>query len=81
MKGPGKPPASIMTLEGIDAFNKFCYGRMVPIERPTLNKRQQIVYRFTALGWPPAQVAEKLKIPIQGVYDEISKIKHQGYVF
>jgi len=81
MKGPGKPPVSVMPLEGVEAFNKFCFGKSVPIDRLALNERQKIVYKFTSLGLAPAQVAQRMNIPVQGVYDEISKIKHQGYIF
>lgn len=69
-----------MTPQEVSAFNLFCYGKDITINLlPPLTERQQKVYNLASVGWDASNISQRLRIPVNSVYDAICKFKHKGY--
>jgi len=64
-------------------YHQFCFRgarlRHTDLGRRPLTEQQNKIYNMARIGWEPAQIANRLSIPVASVYDGLHKIEFNGW--
>ena len=63
------------------AFFIFCFpdANHSKAQKRPLTAQQEKIYNLASNGWKAKQIAKRLDMPLAGVYDSMSKMKHNGW--
>ena len=67
-----------------EAYHSFCFKGALSHEglgRRPLTEQQMKVYNLARVGWKPANIAERVDVPLASVYDALHSIQHKGWTY